>query len=86
MEYEYSVDTHELKGNDALLASAITRLGFQYKIIPVLRTQDVIDWHEDNDKGLNVKSKVYPLTGECMSFLFGEVTTLPETQYKDIEF
>ncbi len=83
LKYEYSLETEELKGSDSLLASTISQMGYKYKIIPIMRTEYIRDWHGD---GVSVKSDIYPLTNDHVQFLLNEIPEIPEWEYGMIDF
>ena len=60
----YSLQTEAFKGKDHLLVKVLTKMGKQFKVIPIIHKWYVNSWHSGCSEEDDISSNVYPFTEE----------------------
>lgn len=82
LEHGYSLETKSLKGSDALLVSALEKMGYSLTLLPIMYNFILESNHDLDDK---YTCKVYPLQDIDIDYLLG-LKDKVTSNYTDIEF
>ena len=82
LEHDYSLETKSLKGCDAILVTALNKMGYELSLIPIMYNFTLESYHNEDDIH---ECKVFPLRETDINYLL-ELSEQEEIIYNNVEF